>query len=89
MFVHELSSKIFLEILFNPIDGVKKICYICDEVIDMVKPNIAGKLKNLARDLKDEDKSQGGVRKLGDAVKQNTARKKESTDGGKLSGRKN
>ena len=54
----------------------------------MAKPNIAGKLKNLARDLKDEGNSQGGVKKLGDAVREGTARKKESTDGGKASGRK-
>ena len=53
----------------------------------MAKPNIAGKLKNLARDLKEDET--GGVKKLGDAVKQGTARKKESTDGGKASGRKN
>ena len=54
----------------------------------MAKPNIAGKLKNLARDLKEEDKSQGGVRKLGDAIKHGESRKKESTEGGKASGRK-
>lgn len=53
----------------------------------MAKPNIAGKLKNLARELKEEDK--GDVKKVGDAIKQGTARKKESTDGGKASGRKN
>ncbi|MBE8949898.1 MAG: hypothetical protein SR3Q1_04780 [Quinella sp. 3Q1] len=54
----------------------------------MAKPNIAGKLKNLARELKDEDKSQGGVRKLGDAAKQSEARKKQNISDGKLSGRK-
>lgn len=54
----------------------------------MAKPNIAGKLKNLARDLKEESNSQGGARKLGDASKQGEVRKKESTDGGKASGRK-
>lgn len=54
----------------------------------MAKPNIAGKLKEMARDLKEEEKS-GGIKKLGDKIKQAEARKKESTDGGKLSGRKN
>ena len=54
----------------------------------MAKPNIAGKLKNLARELKDEDKTQDGVRKIGDALKQGTARKKETNDSGKASGRK-
>ena len=53
----------------------------------MAKPNIAGKLKNLARELKEEDK--GDVKKVSDAIKQGTARKKESIDGGKASGRKN
>ena len=53
----------------------------------MAKPNIAGKLKNLARDLKEENS--GGVKKLGDKIKQTEARKKESTDGSKASGRKN
>ena len=52
----------------------------------MAKPNIAGKLKNLARELKDEDK--GGVKKLGDAVKQSEAKKKPINDE-KVSGRKN
>ena len=55
----------------------------------MAKPNIAGKLKNLARDLKEEDNSQGGVKKIGDVIKNAESRKKESTDGEKLSGRKN
>ncbi len=54
----------------------------------MAKPNIVGKLKNLARELKEEENSQGGVKKLGDKIKQGTAHKKESTDGGKASGRK-
>ena len=54
----------------------------------MAKPNIAGKLKNLARDLKDDGNAQGGPRKLGDAARQAQSRKKESTDGGKMSGRK-
>ena len=49
----------------------------------MAKPNIASKLKNLARDLKEEEKSD--VKK---SVKQGEARKKESTDGSKASGRK-
>lgn len=51
----------------------------------MAKPNIAGKLKNLARDLKDESNSQGGVKK---DAKQGEVRKKESIDGSKASGRK-
>ena len=50
----------------------------------MAKPNIAGKLKNLARELKEEEK--GGVKKSGD--KQGEVRKKQSTDGSKESGRK-
>ncbi|MBR2773716.1 MAG: hypothetical protein IKD73_01870 [Selenomonadaceae bacterium] len=54
----------------------------------MAKSNIAGKLKNLARELKEEENSQGGVKKLGDKIKQGTAHKKESIDGGKASGRK-
>ena len=54
----------------------------------MAKPNIASKLKNLARELKEEDGSQGGVKKLGDKIKEGTARKKESTDDSKASGRK-
>lgn len=53
----------------------------------MAKPNIAGKLKNFARELKEEDKSD--VKKSGDKVKQDKARKKESIDGEKASGRKN
>ena len=52
----------------------------------MAKPNIAGKLKNLARDLKEEN-TQGGVKK-GDALKNSESRKKQSTDGSKDSGRK-
>ena len=44
----------------------------------MAKPNIAGKLKNLARDLKDENKQ----------VKQAEAKKKPINDE-KVSGRKN
>jgi len=81
-----LPSEIFLQILFYLIDGVKEICYSCVEVIEMTKPNIAGKLKNLARDLKDENK--GGVKKLGDAVKQAEVKKKPISDE-KVSGRKN
>ena len=67
------------------IDAVKEICYSFDEVIDMAKPNIAGKLKNLARELKDENSQ--GVKKSVD-LKQGESRKKESTDGSKASGRK-
>ncbi len=51
----------------------------------MAKPNIAGKLKNLARELKDENSQ--GVKKSVD-LKQVESRKKESTDGSKASGRK-
>ena len=52
----------------------------------MAKPNLAGKLKNLARELKDE-KNSGGVKKLGDAVKNSEAKKKPiGTE--KVSGRK-
>ena len=54
----------------------------------MAKPNLAGKLKEMARELKEEENSQGGVKKLGDKIKQGTAHKKESTEGGKASGRK-
>ncbi len=80
-----MPSEKFLEILFYAIDCVKKICYICGEVIGMAKPNIAGKLKNLARELKEEG-SQGGVKKSDG--KQGEVRKKQSTDGSKESGRK-
>ena len=52
----------------------------------MAKPNIAGKLKNLARELKEEN-TQGGIKK-GDAAKISESRKKQSTDGSKESGRK-
>ena len=51
----------------------------------MAKPNIAGKLKELARDLKDDKNS--GVKKLGDAVK-NAEAKKKSVSNEKASGRK-
>ena len=52
----------------------------------MAKPNIAGKLKNLARELKDE-KNSGGVKKLVDAVK-NAETKKKPLNDEKVSGRK-
>ena len=48
---------------------------------------MADKLKNLARDLKDDDKST--VKKLGDKVKSAEARKKQSISDEKVSGRKN
>ena len=54
----------------------------------MAKPNLAGKLKNLARDLKEEESSQSGVKKLGDKIRQGTTQKKELNTGGKASGRK-
>ena len=66
------------------IDGVKKICYSFDEVIVMAKPNLAGKLKNLARDLKDEEKN-SDVKK--DASK-SEVRKKQNISDEKMSGRK-
>ena len=53
----------------------------------MAKPNLAGKLKNLARDLKDGDKNQDGVKKS--AEKTSEVRKKQNIGDGKLSGRKN
>ena len=49
---------------------------------------MADKLKNLARSIKDEENSQGSVKKLGDKVRQSETRKKQSTSDGKLSGRK-
>ena len=49
---------------------------------------MADKLKNLARDLKDDDKTTG-VKKLGDKVKSVEARKKQSISDEKVSGRKN
>lgn len=54
----------------------------------MAKPNLAGKLKEMARNMKEEESSQGGVKKLGDKIKQGMAHKKETNDGGKASGRK-
>ncbi len=53
----------------------------------MAKIN-AGKLKEMARELKNEDKPQSSVKKLGDAIK-TEAKKKISASDGKLSGRKN
>ena len=52
----------------------------------MAKPNLAGKLKNLARDLK-EDKTSSGVKKIGDVVKNSETKKKPINDE-KVSGRK-
>jgi len=49
---------------------------------------MADKLKNLARGIKEEENSQGSVKKLGDKVRQSETRKKQSTSDGKLSGRK-
>ena len=53
----------------------------------MAKPNIAGKLKDLARELKDE-KNSSGVKKIGDAVK-NAETKKKPINDEKVSGRRN
>ena len=50
-----------------------------------LSPSMADKLKNMARDLKDDNK---GVKKLGDAVKNAEARKKQNVGDGKVSGRK-
>ena len=55
-----------------------------------ISSGMAGKLKNMARNLKEEEESKGTIKKLGDAIKrQNEGHKKESTDGEKVSGRKN
>ena len=51
----------------------------------MAKIN-AGKLKELAREVKDENKS-SGVKKLGDKIKSGETQKKPLGDG-KVSGRK-
>ena len=53
----------------------------------MAKLNPA-KIKEMAREMKEENKSQGGVRKLGDAAKQAEARKKTPLSDEKLSGRR-
>ena len=70
------------------LDGSEKICYIFCEVISMAKlsSGMADKLKNMARDLKDEKTT--GVKKLGDKVKSSEARKKQSISDEKVSGRK-
>ncbi|MBE8954987.1 MAG: hypothetical protein SR2Q5_04855 [Quinella sp. 2Q5] len=73
------------------LDGAEKICYIAREVIEMAKLNssLTGKLKDMARSLKDEDDSKGTMKKLGEKIKSAPdARRKEVSDGGKLSGRK-
>lgn len=54
----------------------------------MAKPNLAGKIKDMARDLKEEEGSKGSVKKIGDQIKQGMTNKKDSSDGGKASGRK-
>ena len=48
--------------------------------------SMADKLKNMARDLKDEQTT--GVKKLGDKVKSVEARKKQPINDEKVSGRK-
>ena len=52
----------------------------------MSKPKIPGKLKELARDLKDEGTS-SGVKKIGDKIKGSEVKKKPINTG-KVSGRK-
>lgn len=55
-----------------------------------ISSNMAEKLKNMARNLKDEEGSKGTIKKLGDSIKrQSEGHKKEVTDGGKVSGRRN
>lgn len=50
--------------------------------------NMTEKLKNMARGLKDETPA-AGIKGVADKIKQQSqAHKKQSTDGGKLSGRK-
>ncbi len=51
---------------------------------------MAEKLKNMARDLKEEEDSKGSIKKIGDTIKgRSQGNKKTSSDGGKVSGRKN
>ena len=51
---------------------------------------MADKLKNMARGLKEEDESRGGIKKVSDSIKNRSqGNRKTSTDGGKVSGRKN
>ncbi len=51
---------------------------------------MADKLKNMARGLKEEEDSKGGMKKISDTIKSRSqGNKKTSTDGGKVSGRKN
>ena len=50
---------------------------------------MAEKLKNMARNLKDEEDSKGSVKKISDKIKSQTSGHKKDTDGGKVSGRKN
>ena len=55
-----------------------------------ISSSVAGKIKNLARNLKEEEDSKGAIKKLGEKIKGSTGgNKKEISDGGKLSGRKN
>lgn len=50
---------------------------------------LAGKLKDMARGLKEEEDSKGTIKKLGEKIKgRPDGRKKEVSDGGKVSGRK-
>ena len=50
--------------------------------------NMTEKLKNMARGLKEETPA-AGIKGVADKIKQQSqAHKKQSTDGGKLSGRK-
>lgn len=54
-----------------------------------ISSGLAGKIKNVARNLKDEDDSKGTIKKLGEKIKDaSSGNKKQISDDGKLSGRK-
>ena len=50
---------------------------------------MAGKLKDLAREMRNEEDSKTPARKIADAIKQSEGSRKVSGGGGKLSGHKN
>ena len=50
---------------------------------------LAGKLKDLAREMRDEEDAKTPARKIGDAIRKSEGNKKNSGGGGKLSGHKN
>ena len=54
-----------------------------------ISSDMAGKLKNMARGLKEEEDSKGSIRKIGDKIRSSSDHKKDTSDGGKASGRKN